>query len=164
MTGSAIVRDAIAAEIALLEQLVPTPVEPFGYGVDSYGTTDLTDTLEEVDAFSPEGISQALARRFQTPRGTLVQDDEDYGRDVRAYLNRGTTPAELRELAGELRLEGLKDDRISSLEVTVTLPTLNTMSIAVRITPEDPSTGGPFDLTLAVTSAEVIVEAIRARA
>lgn len=164
MTGSPIVAEHIAAELAKLTRIVATPVEPFGYGVDSFGTLDVTDTLADVDAFSPEGISQALARRFQTPRGALVQDDPDFGKDVRAYLNRGTPVADLRALAGELRLEAMKDDRISDLQITVTLPTLSTMSIAVVVTPQDPRTGGPFDLILAVTSGEVIVEAIHARA
>lgn len=164
MTGSAIVLAAVASEVAKLKSLVRTPVEPFGYGVDSYGTTDVTDNLRDVDAFSAEGISQALARRFQTPRGSLVQDDPDYGRDVRAYLNRGTPIGELRALEGKLRTEAQKDDRISDVQVTVTLPTLTTMSIAVKVTPEDARTGGPFDLILAVTSAEVVVEAIHARA
>lgn len=164
MTGSAIVLDAIATEVAKLTTIVRTPVEPFGYGVDSYGTTDVTDTLEDVDAFSTEGISQGLARRYQTPRGSLVQDEPDYGLDVRAYLNRGLATSDLRALEGELRLEALKDDRISDVEVTVTLPTLTTMTIAVVVTPEDATNGGPFDLILAVTSAEVVVEAIHARA
>lgn len=163
MTGSAIVLDAIAAGIAELTSLVRMPVEPFGYGVDSSGTLDLTDTLEDLDQDSPLGISQGLARRLQTPRGTL-QDDLDYGRDVRAYLNRGLSTVDVRELEGELRGEALKDDRIGDVTVAITLPTLSSMKIAVLVTPEDPETGGPFDLTLSATSAEVLVEAIHARA
>lgn len=154
----------IAAEVAKLTSLVRTPVEPFGYGVDSYGTTDVTDNLSDVDAFSPEAVSQALARRLQTPRGSLVQDDPNYGRDVRAYLNRGLAVQDLRELEGEVRLEAAKDDRVSDVQVSVALPTLSTLTIALKIYPADPRTGGPFDLTLAVTSAEVVVEAIHALA
>jgi hypothetical protein len=163
MSGSLIVLETIAAEVAQLKSIVRTPVEPFGYGVDSYGSLDVTDNLAEVDAFSPEGIAQALARRLQTPRGTL-QDDLDYGRDLRAYLNRGLAVQDLRALEGEVRLEAAKDDRISEVEASVTLPTLSRLSIALKVYPEDPNTGGPFDLILAVTSAEVVVEAIHARA
>lgn len=163
MSGSPIVLETIAAQVALLKSIVRTPIEPFGYGVDSYGSLDVTDNLAEVDAFSPEGISQGLARRLQTPRGTL-QDDLDFGRDVRAYLNRGLALQDLRAVEGEVRLEAAKDDRISEVQASVTLPTLSTMSIALKVYPEDARTGGPFDLILAVTSAEVIVEAIHARA
>lgn len=163
MTGSAIVLDAIAAGIAELTAEVRMPVEPFGYGVDSNGVLELTDTLEDLDQDSPLCISQALARRFQTPRGTL-QDDLEYGRDVRAYLNRGLSTTDLRELEGELRSEALKDDRVGDASVTIALPTLTSMTIAIYVTPENPETGGPFDLTLSASSAEVLVEAIHARA
>jgi hypothetical protein len=156
---NAVVSDAIAAELALLTQLVPTPVAPFGFGVDTDGVLDVTDTLDEVPANSPVGISQALARRYQTPRGTLPTD-LTYGRDVRAYINRGMTLADVREIEGELRGEALKDDRIDEVQVTVTLVGLSELRINVLVTPADPVTGGPFSLTLAATPSSVLVEAI----
>lgn len=163
MTGSAIVLAAIARETALLTRIVTTPVEPFGYGVDTSGTTALADTLEEVDPYSSAAISQALARRLQTPRGTL-RDDLDYGRDLRAYVNRGMPVSQLREVEGEILGEVLKDDRVGSATVAATLPTLSSMKVEIVVTPEDPRTGGPFSLTLGVTSAAVLLEAVNANA
>lgn len=160
---SEIVKNAIAAELALLETIEPTPVEPFGYGVDTSGVDDWTDTLDEVDAFSPAGISQALARRLQTPRGTL-QDDGTYGLDLRSYLHRPTTLVEVRAIEGTVRGEALKDDRIVDATVTVILQSLTLLRVRVDCTPADPNTGGPFTLTLAVTSGAVLLEAINAAA
>lgn len=70
------VRAAIAREIALLEKVIPTPVEPFGYGVDSAGVLDIDDTCSLIDQYSVQSISEGLARRFQTPRGSLRDDLE----------------------------------------------------------------------------------------
>lgn len=161
---SQIVLDIIATETAKLARLEPTPLEPFGYGVDTSGVTDVTDTLDEVDAYSPLAIAQALLRRLITPRGTLP-DDRDYGLDLRGYVNRGSTLNEIRDLESMTRGEVLKDDRVDDARVTVTLPSpLTRLRVAIQVTPVDPRTGGPFSLTLAVTSSEAIVEAVNANA
>jgi hypothetical protein len=152
------VLDDIASMTAELAQEVELPVEPFGYGVDLSCTTDLTEDLAEVDPFSNEAIGEALLRRYTTERGTNP-DDEDYGHDVRKYVNRGTTDAELRDLSGELRSEGLKDDRIDELDVTVTRVGYgigSSLTVKVKVTPVTSSQS--FTATLAVTSAEAILE------
>jgi hypothetical protein len=157
---SDIVRDYIKAEIAALTRQVPTPVEPFGYGVDLSCVEDLTETMAEVDPFSTRALAEAIYRRLSTPRGALP-DDGVYGLDLRSYLNRGTTAAELRDLASQVRAEITKDDRVSSADVTVTVPSSSELNVRIRITPEDPELG-PFDLTLAVTSADVLLKALDA--
>jgi hypothetical protein len=153
---SAIVFDAIAAEIALLTPLVPTPVEPYGYGTDLSCVSDVTETLEEVDPESALGVAQAAARRLTTARGSLP-DDPDYGLDVRGYLNRGVSSREYVDFAGQIKLELLKDDRIEDAAVTVIAPDTTSLSVQVRLTPFDPSLQ-PFAFTLAVTSSEVLLE------
>jgi phage baseplate assembly protein W len=161
---SAIVKEAIAAELALLTTAVPTPVEPFGYGTDTSGVDDWTDTLDDVDAFSALGISQALARRLQTPRGTL-QDDGSYGLDLRAYVNRPTATTELRTIESQVRGEVLKDDRIVDAVVTVALfASLKLLRVQINCTAADPHTGGPFRLTLAVTDGALLLEAVNVAA
>lgn len=158
MTGSATVLDAIDAEVALLERTSPVAVEPFGYGLDSEGVSEDGD---DIDPFSPLAVAQAFARRIQTTRGTLPEDT-DYGLDARAYLNRAMTTAELLAVAGEIRSEGVKDDRVEDAAVTVTMPDLKNLTIEVQLEPKDPRTGGPFAFTLAVTSGAVMLEALRA--
>lgn len=155
-----IVHDSIAAQIAELEQLVPTPTEPHGFGVDLSCVEDITATHDEVDPFSVRGISEATIRRLSTARGTLV-DDVDYGLDLRAYLSRGVQRNGLGELAGAVRNEVTKDDRIESATVTAVFAgtDLSTVRLQLTITPVDPLLG-PFRLVLAITSAEVLLEAM----
>ncbi|AKF06084.1 GPW/gp25 family protein [Sandaracinus amylolyticus] len=157
---SDLVRDAIAAELALLERELPTPAAPFGYGADLSCASDLTPTMESVDPFSTRAIAEAAARRLDTPRGSLV-DDPDYGLDLRSYLNRGTTAADINTLADRVRTEVAKDDRIARVRVVVT-PSADgsELRVALQIQPVD-ANAGPFSLTLAVTSAGVLIEELR---
>lgn len=155
---SAIVLSAIAAETALLERLVQVPTEALGYGVDLSCVSDISVTLDEVDPTSTQAIREALLRRLTTPRGGL-QDDPDYGFDVRGLCNRGLTQSQLVDLSTQVRNEVTKDDRVDSATVTVTTPSPNALRLAVVITPVDPSIG-IFTLTFAVTDGEVLAEAL----
>lgn len=152
------VRDAIAAELEGLARLVPTPTGELGYGRDLSCVEDITETLDEVDPFSVRGIGEAQIRRLTTPRGSLP-DDPDYGLDVRSYANRGVPQSELRDLAGQIRSECLKDDRLDAVQVTVTMPAPSSLRIAITNTPVDVSLG-QFSLVLAVASGTVLVEAL----
>lgn len=155
---SQIVLDAIAADLAELTRIVPVPTGPLGYGRDLSCVDDVTEALDEVDPFSPAAIGEALLRRLTTPRGGL-SDDADYGLDVRSCCNRGVPASELRELAGQIRSEATKDDRVEDASVTVTLPSLNAMSIRILVTPADPLLD-PFSLTFAVVSGQLLLEAL----
>jgi hypothetical protein len=152
-----IVHDSIATQIAELEQLVRTPTPPFGYGGDLSCVQDITATLDEVDPFSVRALAEAIIRRLSTARGTLI-DDFDYGLDLRGFCSRGVPASELAELAGRVRLEISKDDRIDTATVSASYAH-GELRLTVRITPFDAQLGG-FRLTLAVTSAEVLIEAI----
>jgi phage baseplate assembly protein W len=156
-----IVRDAIAAELARLQRVARTPAPPLGYGSDLSCAEDLTPRMDVVDPFSTRAIGEAIARRLDTPRGSLP-GSPDYGIDLRSYLNRGTTAAEINSLADRIRVELSRDDRIASLRVRVTPnATGSTLSVAIAVVPVDPRLGA-FSLTLAVTSAEVLIEELRA--
>ncbi len=153
------VRTAIAEELALLERVVETPVAPFGYGSDLSCDSDLTEDMLELDGFETLVLAQALVRRLDCPRGALP-DDKSYGIDLRSYCNRGTSGDDIRALGSRIRTELEKDDRVAAIAVTVT-PASDGSSLAVQIavTPVDTSFTS-FTLTLAVTSAEVVLEAI----
>jgi hypothetical protein len=157
---SGIVRDAIAAELATLTRIMPAPTGALGYGSDLACADDLTETMAERAGTDPLVIGEALLRRLDCPRGGLP-DDKDYGLDVRAYLSRGTGATELRELAGQVRAESMKDDRVSSCTVTVS-PSSDgsSMGISIRVTPADP-TLAPFTLVFSVTSIEVLLLELR---
>lgn len=160
-----VVRDAIAAGLASLSRVVAVPTGDLGYGTDLSCASDITPDLAEVDPSSPIGIGEAVFRRWDCQRGALPPDGRDareYGRDVRGMLNRGTTDADLNATLGALGQEALKDDRISAIKVGATPsgdPKKPSIEVAAKITPAD-RTLAPFQLVLAVDSADVVLKAI----
>lgn len=160
---SDLVKASIAAQLAGLEQSTDFPVEPFGYGSDISADSDLDEDMNETDPFSTLGLAQALVRRLDCPRGALP-DDRDYGIDLRSYVNRGMTDDEIRELAGAIRAEVTKDDRVDLAAVTVSPDSTGTMfTVVIAVTPVNVEIG-EFTLTLSATSAEILIEEIRAAA
>ncbi len=160
---SAIVKAAIATELAKLVQTTDFPVAPFGYGSDISCDSDVAFDVAEVDAFSTLALAQAVVRRLDTPRGSLP-DDKDYGISIRQYVNKGTTAAEIQSLAGQIKNEIIKDDRVEALTVTVRpSSTGTTLRVELAIQPVDAELGG-FTLTLSATSAVILIEEIRAAA
>lgn len=150
-------REVIAAELALLTRVADFPAAPLGYGVDISCVSDISPRMDEVDAFTVEGLSQALIRRQDCPRGALP-DDPDYGIDVRGACNVGMTAGDVRALQGRIRNELKKDDRVADALVVVTpSPTGGTLSISETITPVDARLG-TFKLVLAASSAAVLLE------
>lgn len=152
------VLDAIDADIAELARLVPQPAPELAFGSDLSCVTDLTPDAAELDPADRRGIGEATIRRLTTARRVLV-DDPDYGIDVRSFLNTATSATELRDIAGQIRVESLKDDRIDDIDVTVTQPRPEALVIALRITPLDPRQH-PFALTFGVTSGALTLESI----
>lgn len=164
---SQIILDAIAADVALLTQEIDTPVAPFGFGSDLSCADDLTESMDEVDGSSVLALGQAVVRRLDCPRGGLPDAsapggfDPNYGMELSAFLNRATTATEIRNLAANIRQEVTKDDRIAAVTVTVTpAPDGSTLAVDLHVTPVDPQLG-QFSMTLAVTSAAVLLDEIR---
>lgn len=156
-----VVREAMDAEIAALERETAAPTPPFGYGADLRCASDLHEDMAEVAGDSLLALAEAIVRRLTCPRGA-IPDSPDYGLDLRGYCNRGSSTAELRALAGRVRSEVLKDDRVDQLTVTVR-PSVDASELTVElvVTPVDRRLGG-FSLTLAVTSAAVLIDELRA--
>jgi hypothetical protein len=152
-----IVRQSIATAVAELERLVQTPTVALGYGRDLSCVTDVSPDLAEVDPMSIRALAEAQARRLSTRRGSLP-DDDDYGLDLRAYVNRATTPTELASLQIAIRGEALKDDRFSDAAPAVTY-VAGVLDVELMLTPVD-ATLGEFSMTLAVTSADVVLRAV----
>jgi phage baseplate assembly protein W len=155
---SDVVRDMIAAELALLELEVRAPEGNLGYGVDVVCRTDVTPRLDELDPFSVAGIGQALLHRLSTPRGKLP-DDRDYGRDLQQYLSQPTDAVALRRYAGEISAECAKDDRVADADVTLTMSDAKNMRVQIVVEPRDPELS-EFTLILAVTNGQTLLEDI----
>lgn len=154
-----IVDDQIAAELLTLAPVLSTPVEPFGYGVDLSCTTELDPDLTEVEATSVQAIAEALFRRLTTANGTLL-DDADYGEDVTASLNAGTTVQSLQTFHSKVKGECEKDDRVDSVTVSSSLDTrTRVLTLSIQVVPQDPAVR-TFTMTLAVTNGETLLEAI----
>lgn len=156
---SKVVRDSILAGIASLTK-VSDFSEPSGFGSDIAGSSDMDANARERSGGDTLVLAEALARRLDCPRGALPGDD-GYGIDVRSYLNRGSTNEDIRTLAGQIRNELKKDDRVASLTVRVA-PTENAklLEITIRVFPADPNLE-TFGLTLSITPVEVLIEELR---
>lgn len=152
-----IVNDSIARQTAELERLIDAPAPPLGYGRDLSCVSDLTVDMSETDPNSPLGIAEACARRLQTPRGGLI-DDPDYGFDVRGLENRGVPEATLRDLAGQIRSELKKEDRITDASVTV-VRSGSSLAIQIVLTPADIALD-TFAFVLSVTSGAVLIDTV----
>jgi hypothetical protein len=144
-----LLHDFIAQQLALLPAVDRVAPQQLGYGTDLSCVTDITPDAAEVDAESPRAIGESLARRFISPR-TSVLDDEAYGLDLRARLNAGQTRAQLTALRSQIRVECLKDDRVADADVTLTFPARSTMSVAIAVTPH--ASDDEFSLTFFVTA------------
>ena len=155
------VRSVIAAELARLTRVTDFPADPLGYGTDLVCTTDLDARMAEVDPLSTRALGEAILRRLDCPRGALP-DDAGYGVDVRGMLSRGVTTADIQSLAGRIRGEVTKDDRVDACSVVVTpSPTGSSLAITLSVTPVDPRVGG-FRMVLAASSSAVLLEEMSA--
>lgn len=154
---NATVQAAIDAGLLELTPVVRTPTAPLGYGSDLSCDSDLTEDMRELAGDDVLVLAQALLRRLDTVRGSIV-DDPDQGLDLRGYLNSGKTDAELRALERNVELEWRKDDRVGKAEVTVTFAAVDGSEIRVsgKVTPADP-TRSPFSMVVAVTSAGALL-------
>lgn len=156
---SAVVLDAIAASIAGITPIMATPVEPFGYGSDVSCAHDVDPGVAELDGSLTLVLAQAIVRRLDTPRGSLP-DDASYGISLRSMVNQGVGDSELAQMAGVIRGEVAKDDRVDTVTVTVTTSAaIDALTVTLIVRPVDAALGG-FTMTLAVTSGAVLLEAI----
>jgi hypothetical protein len=123
------------------------------FGSDLSCATDITSTARELSDDDPLIVAQAVYRRLTTPRDGLV-DDREYGLDLRTFLHRGLTTAQLRSVEGQIRNEICKDDRVETVSVAVTHTDVGSFSIAIR----GETGAAPFSLVLALTDGEALIK------
>lgn len=144
-----LLHDFIAAQLELLPVVDRVAPDALGWGTDLACVTDITPDAAEVDPMTPRAIGESLARRFISPRNSVL-DDESYGLDLRARLNAGQTQSALTALRSQIRVECLKDDRVSDADVTVMFPARSQMAVAIAVTPH--ASDDEFSLTFFVTA------------
>ena len=97
-------------------------------------------------------VAQAIARRFMTPRGRLI-GDANYGFDLTGYVNDDLSSADLSRIASGCEAEAVKDERVISASVTVTLSVAGLLLVTCVLD----TAAGPFTLVLSVTAVTVEV-------
>lgn len=97
-------------------------------------------------------VGEACYRRLTTPRGMLRggEAEDNYGMDLTALIGTSNPQQTARSLPGRIRGELLKDERIESVDVSVTVSTIGpstTFLIVIDVT----TAAGPFALQLLAT-------------
>lgn len=94
-------------------------------------------------------VAQAIARRWQTPRGGVI-DDPSYGYDLSDFINDDLDKAGLAEIAHYAGAEAEKDERVLSCEVNVTFIS-GFLTVVGKVT----TALGPFVLVVSVSQINV---------
>lgn len=116
------------------------PAPDWGIDVVCSDDIDPTFALESGTVL----VAHALYRRFLTPRGTLVGDD-DYGLDLRDEVGDSFDTRSVGVLRAKIVAECMKDERVQSATADVSFA-----AGAIRVSIRGHSAAGPFSLTLAV--------------
>jgi hypothetical protein len=119
------------------------------YGTDVSAEPDLDPMFPEQTGRAL--LIEALARRFETPRGSLFYDP-DYGFDLRALIGEGLADGDLFALQAAIAAECRKDERVVAARAVVALDRA-TSTMTVTIAAADGA--GPFRLVLDVSTVSV---------
>lgn len=120
-----------------------------GFGSDFNCFEDFDAGLTVLTGDKPEQIalSQAVARRFITPRQGLFYD-QAYGLDLRSFVSETYRASDVETM---ISAEARKDERIANCTARITVSG-ESWTITINCTPVD---GDSFTLTLLVTSVTV---------
>jgi hypothetical protein len=119
------------------------------FGLDVSCLPDLDPSFTLISGFRV--VAEAIARRFITPKGTLLRDP-NYGFDVRSILNEKFTPANLFLWRRLMIAQAELDERVLSTDITLTLGTDNR---SLRIHAAIVTAQGPFTMVLDVGHVRV---------
>ncbi len=117
-------------------------------GSDLSCVIDCTPDMAEVSGRTC--LAQAVARRYVTPRGGLI-DDANYGFDLRQYINDDMSLADIARVQAGAEAEALKDERVEACKVTIAVSAEGLMVVSVVLT----DSVGPFTLVLSISEVTV---------
>lgn len=118
------------------------------FGRDLSGVRDLDYSLSEVGTNTRLGVAQAIARRLMTP---FLFYDEDYGYDLRQFLNASIDDPG--SIEAGIENEALKDERVVAATAQVRfIHATETMFVGVHIKLDELS---EFEMTLSVNQLTV---------
>jgi hypothetical protein len=120
-------------------------------GTDVFCIDDIDPAFAVVSGST--AVAQAIARRFDTPRGGLHYDGE-YGYDLVEWMNREITDADTFRIGLAVEAEALKDERVLAAEASATYDaSTETLSIVLR----GACSSGPFQLVMSVDDVTVTI-------
>jgi hypothetical protein len=129
------------------------PSSPFGtdvwIGPNAQGILDLDPSLREVSGI--DVLVQSVLMRITTPTGSAIDAPDDCF-DMRRWISKGMTVAQLAQLKSLIQGQLLRDQRIISATVGVSFSfatSILTVTMAIQ------SSLGPFTLTLNVSAVTV---------
>ncbi len=101
-------------------------------------------------------VGEACFRRLTTPRGMLRGGEEEanYGLDLTELIGSGNVKADAASLPGRIKSELKKDERVLTVDATVTVTTegpATVFDIAIECDTDE----GPFTLTLRASDVDV---------
>ena len=100
------------------------------YGTDLACVTDLETTLGVVSG--TRVVAEAIARRLQTPRGTLI-GDPDYGFDLTGYCNDELGAGGLAWISSQIVAECTKDERVIEASAELELDAGDVMTATIKL-------------------------------
>lgn len=125
----------------------------FGTDIDC-GPDGLSPTFDLVDGRT--ALIQAILRRFQTQRGSLV-DDTSYGIDLTSWVAKKADTAQRFAWQQQLESEASKDERVVRARARLTFDTTTGF---FRFTLAVETADGPFTLTASVSDVSVDLLAV----
>lgn len=134
-----------ACTIALAQLTPATLVVAAGLGTDVSTFPDLDRELRPISG--QRAVGEAVARRWCTPLGGLVDDPEYGDLDLASMLGASVTDDELSSFAARLEAQAYQDERVSECTVTVTTSGRRdalTLTIRAQLSTSE----GPFVLVL----------------
>jgi hypothetical protein len=153
--------DSIAEVLAEQPVAEPAPAPlSTDFGSDLACLDDLGAMGEELAADDPQVVEQRFYRWCKTEPGTFPDlEVKDWGGGLPSMLRRAMTPAEIASLPGRLRSKWLQDDEQTE-EISISLPQ-DQGGGQYLIDVQGSTAEGPFGLTLAASSTDVILKAMR---
>ena len=123
----------------------------YDLGTDVDCLDDLSPSFALIDGVT--AVAQAIARRLQTPQGSLFYDLE-YGFDLGQYVNADVDSSVVAEIKAGVEAEARKDERVSGATANVSYDSSSeTLTVTLRCS----SANGPFRLTASIADAVSIV-------
>ena len=153
--------DAIAAVLSTVSA-GPTPLAPSigDFGSDLSCTDDITADARELAANDPQLVAERFYRWLLTEPGTLPDlDNKDWGGGLRGMLRKAMTPSGLVSIPSRLRSKWLADDDETTESMTIS-PLVDVGGHVYQFDVSAITAVGPFSLTLAATSADIVIKAM----